>query len=454
MRHDQCSEPCSADCGAVLTDRNRYFTGKYLTARDFQGEQDFMLSRMRLHNRLLHGWGIVCGLEVMPHPDERCRDQYVVVCPGIAIDCRGREIVVERRTLVPLRRSEERAEGREHNGCGCGAAAHGDAAERPKQTTEPLTGEYFLCLSYEEEKIEYIPALYHEGTCDAKHLEANRVREGACLRLCPRDEVGPDCWVVPSYLQAHPDTSATAGQQTAEQAAQQEQTPPSTSKSAPSTGDRPHRRPCPDDCDGPCCGSTGCLNPVCPCGQMVPLALLTFPADGSKAPTIDVEGRRDIALSPSRLTQIVETSWAHGAEIPLAELHDGDKMARRLSVRFSRPLHGPTGDRTGAIARNGVLEQTFWVAYTDADDNLTFFRPQSLTLEEGGRLAVFTLPDLPKWFGNRSELVNSTILITLKCDFILDCHRMPVDGEHLRGRLPSGDGRAGGLFESWFRVVD
>ena len=43
--------------------------------------------------------------------------------------------------------------------------------------------------------------------------------------------------------------------------------------------------------------------------------------------------------------------------------------------------------------------------------------------------------------------------VTLKCDFIVDCLGNPVDGDHLRGRLPSGDGVAGGIFESWFRVV-
>jgi hypothetical protein len=43
--------------------------------------------------------------------------------------------------------------------------------------------------------------------------------------------------------------------------------------------------------------------------------------------------------------------------------------------------------------------------------------------------------------------------VTLRCDFILDCHGNPVDGTHLRGRLPTGNGTMGGNFESWFRVV-
>ena len=43
--------------------------------------------------------------------------------------------------------------------------------------------------------------------------------------------------------------------------------------------------------------------------------------------------------------------------------------------------------------------------------------------------------------------------MTLRCDFILDYRDNPVDGDHLRGRRPTGDGVAGGTFESWFRVV-
>ena len=39
-------------------------------------------------------------------------------------------------------------------------------------------------------------------------------------------------------------------------------------------------------------------------------------------------------------------------------------------------------------------------------------------------------------------------------DFILDCHHRPVDGGHLAGKTPTGNGTAGGNFESWFIVRD
>jgi hypothetical protein len=78
-----------------------------------------------------------------------------------------------------------------------------------------------------------------------------------------------------------------------------------------------------------------------------------------------------------------------------------------------------------------------------------------------GTRAVFTIdPDL--WDRNhrpparrgtwRPGLQGQFVIVTLLCDFILDCHGNPVDGDHLRGRLPSGNGTPGGVFRSWFAV--
>src|SRR5262249_55744294 len=102
MRTERPQEPCATGCGYIATERNRYFTGKYMTARDFSGEQEYFLSRHRLHNRVLHGWGIVCGLRVVRHPDPGCAHRWVVVRAGIALDCCGREVVLPRDTAFEL----------------------------------------------------------------------------------------------------------------------------------------------------------------------------------------------------------------------------------------------------------------------------------------------------------------------------------------------------------------
>ena len=42
--------------------------------------------------------------------------------------------------------------------------------------------------------------------------------------------------------------------------------------------------------------------------------------------------------------------------------------------------------------------------------------------------------------------------LVLYADFVLDVEKRPLDGEHIGGQLPSGNGRAGGTFRSWFTV--
>ena len=48
-----------ADRPLIGTERQHYFEGKFMSARDFRDEQHYFLSRRRAHNRLLHGWGAV-----------------------------------------------------------------------------------------------------------------------------------------------------------------------------------------------------------------------------------------------------------------------------------------------------------------------------------------------------------------------------------------------------------
>ena len=48
--------------------RLNYFFGQMLSVQDFQTEQSFFREKLKLHNRCLHGYGVVCGLLVEPVP--------------------------------------------------------------------------------------------------------------------------------------------------------------------------------------------------------------------------------------------------------------------------------------------------------------------------------------------------------------------------------------------------
>lgn len=77
-------------CDISCFERNNYFCGKMMTARDFQDEQCYFNEKRWLMNRTVHGWGVVCGLDVKSTKDNK----GVEVTPGLAIDCCGREILV------------------------------------------------------------------------------------------------------------------------------------------------------------------------------------------------------------------------------------------------------------------------------------------------------------------------------------------------------------------------
>jgi hypothetical protein len=77
-------------------ERIRFFASRLLTTDDLDREQAYFLARSRRHNRFLHGWGVVAGLEVgVSEANE------VVVAPGLAIDCAGNEIAVEECVRIP-----------------------------------------------------------------------------------------------------------------------------------------------------------------------------------------------------------------------------------------------------------------------------------------------------------------------------------------------------------------
>jgi hypothetical protein len=76
--------------------RLRYFEGMLLTAADFELEQKYFREKSKLHNRSLHGFGIISGLKVAVTKGQ------VIVEPGLALDCEGNELVIPTaQAIVP-----------------------------------------------------------------------------------------------------------------------------------------------------------------------------------------------------------------------------------------------------------------------------------------------------------------------------------------------------------------
>lgn len=86
------SENCPSPPGGQQA-RPQWKAGSYLSADGCQLEQSYRLQRLRRRNRELHGWGVLCGLWVVPAangPDP----WEVQICPGYAIGPYGDELEV------------------------------------------------------------------------------------------------------------------------------------------------------------------------------------------------------------------------------------------------------------------------------------------------------------------------------------------------------------------------
>jgi len=91
---EQLERVHASRCPDGTLTRNRYYTGKLLSVADFEQEQQYLRTKHRRHNRLLHGVGIVSGLDVGVETGQAGEEAAVVVSPGLAISEEGEELLL------------------------------------------------------------------------------------------------------------------------------------------------------------------------------------------------------------------------------------------------------------------------------------------------------------------------------------------------------------------------
>lgn len=161
-------DPVECDALRSFT-RPRYFYGQLLDVRHFESEQAYFKRKQWMHNRLVDGFGVVCGLDVHIGEGERS----VVVMPGLALDKQGREIVVPARSkplAIPARPPADQVS----------PGNHGD-----RNGGDPCDDNWVhLVICYEECKTDPEPVM--AGGCDtATRCSPGTVREGYSLSLEP-----------------------------------------------------------------------------------------------------------------------------------------------------------------------------------------------------------------------------------------------------------------------------
>jgi hypothetical protein len=431
--------------------RLTYFYGQLLGPRDLQGEQAYLRDKHRLANRFLHGWGVVCGLEVEPASDtEDCisdtakerkarREEREELHRRLA---EAEEAIAKLSEKDPKRaglvkqRDELRAELEDLEGKGgyeeSKPVAGPCVVVRPGLAIDCRGDEAVLRQPFE---LDLWRALSTE--------DRSRVKSG-------HDQV----WVSICYCERHieparplyGDACGVPGDCTYARIRE--------TVTVKVTADQPERparcEPCFGDCPDPC----------------VALARIRgfHPGEELEPQQIDNGARR--MLTRHQLTTITGISFVHGATYgrDLAT----DVLQKGFEVRFSNKVRVDSltdevvdilvyeggGGRAGNVYTKPGRYEKF--AAKDYVDRLVYRQRSDERLEHGDR-----------------------VVIQVKADFILDECCRAVDGNHIGGRVPllpgydrfaaghprscegspdrpgvwvSGNGTQGGTFETWFLV--
>lgn len=435
--------------------RLRYFYGQMLGVHDFQSEQDYFREKIKLHNRCLHGYGVGCGLLVVPAPEDApcgseanakqtelheklravesaiaaaANDQQrlaalqaqretvqrnldaagpggpaapaparVAVECGFALDCDGNEIVVRRPLSVDL-------------------VASLDSAERQLVQHQAVT--LYLSICYCEQPVDPVRPVLQDACGARVDCSYGKLRDAVRIRVST--------------------------------------TPPQADLRC---------EPCCTPCHEPCL----LLARIRDFRHGVPLSVTA----------IDNSVRRP--LGPCQATTITGISWTHGAAYSNSDAArilgggtDAGAATDGIKITFSRPVLVSTLTpgvidfvviEGGATRGAGVyqLEGEF-IGLDPAKDTASEFRY--------------------RYTGDENLDQGDRVIIVVRCAFILDACCRPVDGAHVGGRVPmladvefapfrrpavlkdcvrapgghgpwtSGAGTPGASFESWFYVTN
>jgi hypothetical protein len=142
--------------------RNRFFYGKLLDVFHFELEQDYFNRKRWLLNRLITGYGVVCGLDVRSGP----RPDQVVIMSGVAIDMWGREIYVTEQS-VPYAIPEEVCR---------------QVMEMQQEECPPEEACVHVSLCYCEQAVDPVPTMA-EACSGAERCAPGAIRESYNVRF-------------------------------------------------------------------------------------------------------------------------------------------------------------------------------------------------------------------------------------------------------------------------------
>jgi hypothetical protein len=463
--------------------RNNYFTGKLLTARDLSLEQRYMRDKLRLHHRVLHGWGVVCGLRVKPHP--YCPHERLVIEPGVAVDACGYEIVVPMEVEIelpkpPSRRlppatprygeSERHPQQQEHSG-----HEHGgnEAPRYGAHTAEPRYGEQTGEPRYGAPQEQHPPSQYPQqqsygGSATPSQGEPSR-------DPCDPREMPIPLAICIRYAECEEDFSPAPFDECGCNGPDRKRPNRVCEGFAIDLRfeEPPRVDPCPS---GECAELLVAAHDACPSpirGECLTLAYIEEYRAGETvvAERIDNRGYRRVMLSTrvleqavrclvdrsprQALTRVQDFNWTHAQEY---NAHDflqwftGEGQGGpAFSVTFDAPV------------RSDALSRIFQAAVVRQGGNGPAGRidiaPSRVWPSADARVLYLQIDR--SWVERELRGVRFDVYLTLRCGLVVDQKGRAVDGDLLARVVdddrylvapPTGDGVPGGNMDSWICV--
>ncbi len=175
-----CTSPApthSCAQGTTGLERVNYFPRQIMTVEDMFTEAEYFREKLRRHNRYLHGWGVVCGMDVTAAATDAA-PATVLIGSGYALGPFGDEIyVADPGVTLDLSR--------------CGPDATTDPCEPDLLHSRPGVGatvyvaiRYAQCLS---KPVRSMPA---GCACEEEDCEYSRIRDS--FEICCLTELPPD----------------------------------------------------------------------------------------------------------------------------------------------------------------------------------------------------------------------------------------------------------------------
>lgn len=172
-------------------EHTRYFPRQRITADDLSQDQNYYREKQRMHNRLLHGWGIVCGLEVTPAPTKMA-PLNIRIGRGYALSSPGDDLYVHADILFDLAKLIAGPKKEDCSSpCSPSVVGHVDPADP-----------FYLVIKYAvcPERPVRVPPV--GCGCDDTACEYSRVRDSfeiTCLTTLPESHTPSQTGEIPSF---------------------------------------------------------------------------------------------------------------------------------------------------------------------------------------------------------------------------------------------------------------